>query len=70
MSWIVDDQVRVAARLDRAFTREKVEDFRRVGAGDLYEGVQIKLAGLDTVRVENAGMPFGILVKSSRPITF
>ena len=52
MSWIVDDQIRVAARLDRAFAREKAENFCRVGAGDLDERVQVKSACLDAVGIE------------------
>lgn len=49
---VIDHEVGVGAGLDRAFAREEIEGFRHLGAEHVHEGVQINLAGLHAVGVE------------------
>ena len=49
---VIHDEVGVGAGLDCAFAREEIERLRDLRAGDIHEGVQINLARLHAVGVE------------------
>src|SRR3954471_8109839 len=49
---VVDDEVRIGARLDGAFFREETEELRGLRAGNVDEGVEIEATGFNAVGVE------------------
>src|SRR5436305_96941 len=49
---VVDDEISIRADLDCAFARKQSKHLRRVRAGYVNKGMQIELAGLDSMREE------------------